>query len=374
MSQLKPTNHQNSLGFHLRVAFVGCGAIAQLHLAGILAQPTARLIAVVDPDLEKATALADEAEQLSGQPKPATFPSLHALLVVMTPDVIHIMTPHFTHVDLAIQAIRAGCHVLIEKPVAIDQQSLMKLHAAADLAVHQQVGVCLQNRYNKASQAAHQLLADSPFGAIISARAFVTWWRDADYYTQSPWRGRWQTEGGSLMINQALHTLDLMQWLVGPVKTVSGHIFNDHLPDVIETEDTATALLQFKNGATGVFFATNAYPASADPFIEIVCEKAIIRLEGSDRIQVLDRSGNPLPEFNDLIVAEEAPEAVFAATLLPPEKAYWGKSHAILIGDFYHRLKTKQPFALNTREGSQSLETLFAWYESSRTSNMVKLS
>ena len=357
----------------MKVAFAGCGAISALHLAGVIAQPNLRLVAVADPDFAAASALAAEAAKLSGQPAPLVFPSLRELLAACPVNTVHILTPHFTHVDLAIEALAAGCHVLVEKPVGIDPESLQRLSAAVAGSTGQ-LGVCLQNRYNFASQAARQLLESQQFGDVLGARAFVTWWRDQAYYLESPWRGRWSSEGGSLMINQALHTLDLLLWLAGPADTVIGHIFNDHLPGVIETEDTATAHFQLQNGATAVFYATTAFPNSMDPLLDIICEQAMIRIEGSDRITVFDRQGNLLPGFSQRVKTEEDPTAELAARLLPPDKAYWGKSHAILIADFYRHLSAGQPFALDLIEGSRALETLLAWYASSQQGHVVKLS
>lgn len=356
-----------------KVAFAGCGAISALHLAGVIAQPHLRLVAVADPDAAAASALADEAANLSGQPAPLVFPSLSELLAACPVDAVHILTPHFTHVDLAIEALAAGCHVLVEKPVGIDPESLQRLKEAAARS-RGQLGVCLQNRYNFASQAAQQLLAAGQLGEVMGARAFVTWWRDPPYYTESPWRGRWSSEGGSLMINQALHTLDLLLWLAGPAATVTGHIFNDHLQGIIETEDTATAHFHLQNGATAVFYATTAFPNSMDPLLDIICEQAMIRIEGSDRITVFDRQGNLLPGFTQRIKTGEDPTAELAARLLPPDKAYWGKSHAILIADFYRHIQMGQAFGLDAVEGSRALETLLAWYASSQQGHVVKLS
>ncbi len=359
--------------FEIQVALVGCGAISILHLAGLTAQTDLKLVALIDPDLQAAQALAKEAQRLTGQPEPAIFADLAAAFKTLPIDAVHILTPHNTHADLACIALAHGCHVLVEKPAAMDAAELQKLAAAAQIA-EGQLGVCLQNRYNYASQQAHQYLTENRFGRVISTRAFVTWWRDTAYYSESPWRGRWHSEGGSLMINQALHTLDLMTWLVGDVTQVTGHIFNDHLQNVIETEDTATALLTFHNGATGVFFATTAYLSSAEPLLEIVCEQAVLRIEGSDRLTVYDRQGQLLPGFTQPVAGPVHPAAVLAAQLLPEDKAYWGKSHAILIAEFYQHLRAEKNFPIDLAEGSRALKILFAWYQSSQSGSMLKLS
>jgi predicted dehydrogenase len=356
--------HQNQ---PLRVAFAGCGTIAPLHLIGLLAQSEAvQLVGLADPDLDVAKSLARQAAELSGHGEPAVFETLADLIAAIHPDVVHILTPHHTHVDLACQALQAGCHVLLEKPAATKRADLEMLAEVIQQS-GRQFGVCLQNRYNFASREARQLLAAQTFGPVLAARGFVTWWRDENYYLQSPWRGRWATEGGGLMINQAIHTLDLLLWLVDePITSVKGHLHTDHLETVIEVEDTASLLLGFEKGATGVFYATNAYPASSDPFLEIVCEQAIVRLEGSDRITVLDRSGNLLEPFDQIVKTGEDAVSEAVDQFIPAGKSYWGKSHALLIADFYQKVRKEQPFAIDLTEGRRALDILLDLYEAKR--------
>lgn len=352
----------------LRVAFAGCGTIAPLHLIGLLAQNEAiELAGLADPDLGAARSLARQAAELSGQGEPAIFASLSELLATTCPDIVHILTPHHTHVELACQALAAGCHVLLEKPAAT-QKADLEILAEAVRKSGRQLGICLQNRYNFASREARQLLEARTFGPVLAARGFLTWWRDDQYYLQSPWRGRWATEGGGLMINQAIHTLDLLLWLVDePIVSLKGHLHTDHLENVIEVEDTASLLLRFETGATGVFYATNAYPASSDPFLEIVCEQAIVRLEGSDRLTVLDRSGNLLEHFTQIVKTGEDAVSQAVDRFIPAGKSYWGKSHAILIADFYQKVRQEQPFAIPLTEGRRAMDLLLDLYATRRS-------
>ncbi len=351
----------------IRVAFAGCGTIAPLHLIGLLAQSEiVQLVGLADPDLVAAKSLARQSAELSGQSEPDVFTTLDELLATTQPDVVHILTPHHTHVDLACQALQANCHVLLEKPAATRKSDLEVLANAIQQS-GRQLGICLQNRYNFASREAHMLLTAKTFGPVLAARSFLTWWRDDQYYLQSPWRGRWATEGGGLLINQAIHTLDLLLWLVDdPVVSVKGHLHTDHLEQVIEVEDTASLLLCFEKGATGVFYATNAYPASSDPFLEIVCERAILRLEGSDRLTVLDRSGNLLEDFPQIAKAGEDAVSEAVDRFIPAGKSYWGKSHALLIADFYQKIRQEQPFAIDLTEGRRALDLLFDLYDANR--------
>jgi len=115
-----------------------------------------------------------------------------------------------------------------------------------------------------------------------------------------------------------------------------------------------------------VFYATNAYPASSDPFLEIVCERAILRLEGSDRLTVLDRSGNLLEDFPQIAKAGEDAVSEAVDRFIPAGKSYWGKSHALLIADFYQKIRQEQPFAIDLTEGRRALDLLFDLYDANR--------
>jgi len=170
----------------IRVAFAGCGTIAPLHLIGLLAQSEiVQLVGLADPDLVAAKSLARQSAELSGQSEPDVFTTLDELLATTQPDVVHILTPHHTHVDLACQALQANCHVLLEKPAATRKSDLEVLANAIQQS-GRQLGICLQNRYNFASREAHMLLTAKTFGPVLAARSFLTWWRDDQYYLQSP--------------------------------------------------------------------------------------------------------------------------------------------------------------------------------------------
>jgi UDP-N-acetyl-2-amino-2-deoxyglucuronate dehydrogenase len=377
------------------VAIVGCGSIAPIHLQALAELPQVRLTALVDPDRAAATKLdqlwqklrpaenqtglaADDQTALpAASPALAWYESLDELLQAQSIDVVHICTPHHTHVPLAILAMNHGCHVLLEKPVAINREGMDQLQAAARSA-RGQLGVCLQNRYNRASVQARRLLASGDAGPIHAARGFVTWWRDAAYYRQGSWRGQWATEGGGLMINQAIHTLDLMLWLVGQPQSLAGQICNVHLQGQIEVEDTAHAHIQFTNGATGVFFASNAYPASARTFLEIACERMVLRLEQDDLI-LLDLAGEPLPpdQWPDVYRASlpqaasasaaDGPASDPGSTALPAGKSYWGQGHSWLIQDFYDHLASGIPFPVDLAAGSLALQAVLNLYAASQT-------
>ena len=167
----------------------------------------------------------------------------------------------------------------------------------------------------------------------------MLWHRDPDYYRARPWRGRVRDSGGGVLINQAIHTLDLMEWLLGDVVGVRGHTGRYALDGVVDVEDTAHALLDHAGGARSVFFATVTNVADSPVTIEIVTERAVLLIRG------------------DLTVnyADGRTETVAERRMNTGGRAYWGASHELLIADFYRTLADPEPFWIGPQEGARSL-------------------
>jgi UDP-N-acetyl-2-amino-2-deoxyglucuronate dehydrogenase len=366
-------------GYHsIRAGVIGCGAIAPLHVQALSALPQVTLTGLVDPDPEairRLNACWTVANVSTGRDCPEAYPDLASFLQKNDPDVVHICTPHHTHVPLAVQALEAGCHVLMEKPPAISESGLNALSRAIEES-GKQLGICFQNRFNLASRQAYHLIQTGKVGAVKTARAFVTWKRDQAYYRQGDWRGRWETEGGGVMINQAIHTLDLLIWLAGKPLRVEGSIANRHLRDIIEVEDTAELLLNLENNVTALFYATTAYGSDAPVFLELECDRARLRLEG-DHLTLDDGSEQAAGERLSALLKQdpamtETDRSMPGST--PEGKSCWGYSHFMLIQAFYHSLLSKKnTFPIDLHEGSFALRTLLALYASDRDKKPVFL-
>ncbi len=322
-----------------RVAVIGCGDISTLHLAAIDGMPDAELVAVCDPD-DRRRAAAEATWHVPG------FPDHRALLGAIHPDVVHVCTPHATHAAIAIDALEAGVHVVLEKPLAHDRAEGRRLVQAAEGA-SARIAVCFQNRYNAPVQAAHELLRSGVLGTVLGASATVFWHRDAAYYRDRPWRGRWSTAGGGLLMNQAIHTIDLLQWLLGDVDGVVGGAATRLLGDEIEVEDTADLVLRHANGATSTFFATLSNAVNAPVTIDVVAERGSLALRGDLTVAFEDGSTE--------VVSERAPAS--------GERAYWGMSHELLIRDFYDGLDSGLPFWIDARAAQRSLDIIQDVYD-----------
>jgi predicted dehydrogenase len=230
------------------VAIVGGGIIGRNHAAAIERHPRLRLAAVVDPD------------PVAGFPVPR-YPSLSEA-VLDGVDLVAICTPSGLHADDAEVALAAGKHVLVEKPL---DASLPRAKRFASLAAQAErrgivVSVVSQHRFDPASVAVAEAVAQSRLGRLTSAVGSVPWWRTQEYYDSADWRGTWALDGGGAVMNQGVHMVDLLLWLLGTPAEVSA--YTDRLTHQgIEVEDVAVAALRFESGALAVLHATTAaYP------------------------------------------------------------------------------------------------------------------
>lgn len=330
-------------------AVVGCGAIFPLHAGAVQQLKGVQLKVVVDSDPAKAEEAAT----------PYSCEAATDYLTLLDRDdiqVVHLCTPHHLHAEMAAQLLRAGKHVLTEKPLAHHLEAAESVLAEARLS-EAQLGVVFQNRYNASSQKIREFLESKTLGRLICLKGIVTWHRDEAYYADSPWRGRWSTEGGGVLINQAIHTLDLLQWFGGEVVSVQGSVTADALGDVIEVEDTAHASLRFKDGARGLFYATNAYLTNTPVELELVFEGGTLHQRNENLY--LTRDGH------ESLVCEPPANLNDAGQIVG--KSYWGSSHRLLIADFYDHVRSGTRFAIGAEEGLKTLRLIAELYRSSRT-------
>jgi len=322
-----------------RVAVIGCGDISALHLAAIATVPDATLVAVCDIDPGR-LATASAATGVPG------FADLDQLLDEVRPDVVHICTPHHLHADQAIRALDRGVHVILEKPLAHTRDEADRLLDAATRS-GAKIAVCFQNRYNRPVERAKEILDSGELGAVLGASAVVPWHRTAAYYEDRPWRGRWETGGGGLLMNQAIHTIDLVQWLVGEPLEASGSISTRALAEVIEVEDTAELRIVHAGGATSTVYATVAGVANLPVTIDVVCELGTLSLGAELTARYADGR------------VEVTTERMTASG----ERSYWGVSHELLIQDFYAKLDDPEAFWIDPVEARKAFSIIQDVYD-----------
>lgn len=312
----------------MKIAIVGLGVIGKVHLKALQEQgltPTA----VCDSDKEK----------LKEYPQFSTYTDYSEMLEKEKPDVVHICTPHYLHAQMIILALEKNINALCEKPLCIKAEDIDKILFAQN---HSQakLGVCLQNRYNNVNKFVKNFLQDKK---VTDGIGLVAWHRDAIYYDSAVWRGKKQTEGGGLLINQALHTLDLMQWFAGMPEYVVGQTSNLTLKDKIEVEDTATAL--FSGGAQFNFFATNGSVTDFPVDITLKTQNEVIKIF-SDKVMI----NGKLQTFTDN-------NRIFG-------KYCYGTGHEKLIADFYDCIKSGRKFEIDGYEGVKAVKLVLSVYKS----------
>lgn len=336
----------------IRFGVIGCGRIAPNHGQSILDSPKAILVAAADVILERAKAYT---RKFGGQP----YSDYAELLKRPDVDAVSICTPSGMHSGIGIDAARAGKHVLVEKPMALSLKD-----ADALIAACQQNGVNLgvvhQNRFNPAIVRLRKALEASRFGQLNQGSALVRWNRDQAYYDQAPWRGTWAQDGGCLM-NQSIHNIDLLQWMMGPVESV--HAFTATRLRRIEAEDNAVAVLRFSSGALGLIESSvTVYPKNLEETLAIFGATGTVSVGGVavNRIQAWR-------------FAEGDDEAQVLAEQAADPATVYGYGHRPTIDAFVDAIRNDGDPPVPGTEGRKALEIILAIYKSSRTGQPVQL-
>lgn len=311
---------------------VGYGAIGPIHEA-----------ALKEFGIEYAVCDCDE-QRLARSEAECKYTDFEDVLKDESIDVVHICTPHYLHVPMAKKALEAGKHVVLEKPVGISPDEVKTLF---DYKGDKEICIMLQNRKNPAVIKMKQLIDGGSLGKLQTLNAFLTWHRDADYYATDAWRGKWETEGGGLLINQAVHILDLICWMGGGYKSMSGGIATRLLGDCIEVEDTADAVVETESGVSACFYATNCSPVNSPLHVEACFEEGVLRY-----------SDNLLMYVHDGTVEVLASDSVDT-----PGKSYWGTGHKIVIGEFYDYLDGKTDTYIKLENAKDVTRALFDFYK-----------
>ncbi|WP_370972706.1 Gfo/Idh/MocA family protein [Enterobacter wuhouensis] len=335
----------------LNTAIIGGGAIHGCHVNALRQIPNVTLRALVDTDSVKGLKLA-----MNYQCR--FYQDYREMLLDDSIDVVHICTPHFEHKNMILAALAAGKNVFCEKPVGMNGSDIIDITRAVEGASGL-LGVCYQNRLNPTSLRILHELRNGGLGKMLSIRAVLTWSRSGAYYTDSAWRGRLATEGGSLLINQAIHTLDLMQWFAGGVTRLKGVVDSGELADVTEGEDSAMATLHFANGARGIFYASNCYTTDSPLLLEIHCEHGSLLLNDNTLWRV-----TPGERFK--VESDAAPDG--------SAKSYWGLGHQQAIRRFYHAINNPgNTDYTDIREAGKSLTLVEAIYRSSQIRQWIDI-
>lgn len=356
----------DSFGF----AIIGCGRISKKHVEGIINNyKDARLVAVSDIVPEKMDAAIhfyeqyiqenelDEMEELS-KVKIKKYRDYKELLQDENIDIVTIATESGYHPEITIDALNAGKHVIVEKPMALSTRDADRMIETAEER-GLKLSVCHQNRFNPTIQRLREALEEDRFGRLVHAVASVRWNRNDDYYNMDNWHGTLELDGGILM-NQCIHNIDMLRWMMGDVERVMAE--TDTFLRDIETEDAGMAVVRFKNGAIGLIEGTVCvYPRNLEETFNIFGEKGTVRVAGIAMNEIIDW------KFADSKPGEEEKmkEANYETDTV------YGYGHNLLFKDMIDSIREDRKPLVDGVEGKKAVELILAIYKSARTGKPV---
>lgn len=339
----------------MRYALIGCGRISLNH------------IAAAKNNLLEIVAICDMVpERMNGKPglpdSVKKYTDYRELLEKEKPELVAIATESGKHAAVAIDCIHAGCHVIIEKPIALSMEDADRV---ITLAKKKGVLVCAnhQNRFNKSVQYIRTAMETGRFGRLLHGTAHIRWNRGKDYYMQAPWRGTWEQDGGALM-NQCIHNIDLLRWMMGDeIDEVFAYTDNLKHP-FMEAEDFGAALVKFRNGAYGVIEGTtNIYPKNLEETLYIFGEYGTVKAGG--------KSVNRIEEWNFADALDDPAYVKHAYCENPPD--VYGYGHTPLYADMIEAIQTGREPYVTGEDGKKALELVLAIYKSAYEGRPVKL-
>jgi predicted dehydrogenase len=348
----------------IRFAVLGAGVIGKVH-AHALSElcDVARLVAVVDTDLAKAQALAEQ------YGVPVASDDLDAVLAREGDDAIDavtICTPSGLHADGAVTALEAGKHVVVEKPLDVNLAAADRV-IDAEKRTGRTVAVISQHRFDHSTEKVLAAVRDGRLGTLTSAIASHAWWRGQSYYDSGDWRGTWALDGGGAIMNQTVHTIDLLCATMGtPVEVFAYTACLAH--ERIEVEDTAVAVVKFASGALGMIHGTTAAYPGLDASLRVYGSKGSAVISDDELVFVHENAGDA-PEIgmpDDAPVNQVTPEDHRAAEGL-------GRAHRAQLADFVDAVTTGRAPRIGTTQARTALSVILALYESASTGRPVQI-
>jgi UDP-N-acetyl-2-amino-2-deoxyglucuronate dehydrogenase len=341
---------------------IGCGMIAEFHTKAINEIEGSRVVAAFSRSEQNGAKIAKLA---GGECK--IYDDLGQMLKHPGLDVVCVCTPSGAHLEPSVQSAQAGKHVVVEKPLEITLERCDEIISACDKAG---VRLCtiFPSRYTEANRELKHAIDSGRFGRLTLGDTYVKWWRTQQYYDSGGWRGTWALDGGGALMNQAIHNVDLLQWLMGDVATVQA-LTATLVHERIEVEDTAVASLRFKNGALGVIeAATSAFPGLLKR-TEIHGEHGSARVEQDDI--TLWEFASEAPGDDKIKAASAAATGSKAGASDPRGITHVG--HRDQLSDFLQAIDSGQAPQVDGREGRKSVEIIRAIYRSASTGRAVPL-
>lgn len=353
----------------ISTGIIGTGKVAHLHALALQRNPRSRFTAVLGRTPERVQAFAD-------QYGVKAFTDLERYLNESGVEASTICTPHPAHVDSAVAAAESGMHLLIEKPLASSLEHCDAMLEAARKG-KAKVGMVCQRRFYEPVIRVKDAIDSGKIGRPILGLVTMLGWRDKAYYDSDPWRGTWAEEGGGVLVNQAVHQLDLLLWMMGDVAELTGYWGNlNH--DYIEVEDTAIAAIRFKNGALGHILASNSFNPALFGKVSVLGSNGATVSVQTDGGQMFIAGMAPItePPLNDYwtVPGEEAlleqwvREDTEHFKRINPMEHY----HQVQIDDFIDAVENDRAPSVTGEDGRRAVELFTAIYRSGRDGKSIK--
>lgn len=354
----------------VRFGIVGCGVIGPTHAKAIAGIPNAEIVAVAD-------VVESKAQKLAGDYGCDWYGSLEELANRPDIDIVTLGVPSGMHAELAEKALRAGKHVVVEKPLDVSIEKIDSL-LRTQKETGGKVAVISQHRFDTATQIVHDAVERGEFGKLTLGVASLIWWRSQEYYDSGDWRGTWALDGGGALMNQSIHTIDLLQWMMGPVEEIfayTGLLAHER----IEVEDVAVATLKFQSGALGSIIGTTAAYPGLTARLQIHGDKGSAVID-NDQLQYFHSAapgeggaaygasgkGN---QAEQILANFKAQESTANAASDPSQLSM---AHRDQIEDFIAAIREGREPLVNGIEGRKAVAIILGIYESARTGKPVR--
>lgn len=325
------------------IALVGCGTISYNHLTALSKLENVKVVALCDIKPENA-----EKRKAEFGLDCKIYTDYYKMIDAESLDAVHVTTPHYLHAPMTLAALERDIYVCLEKPMCINREEIKAL-LEAEKKSRASVTVSFQTRYNTANIIAKKMAEED---GIVSAYFSTFWERTKEYYTESGWRGMYATEGGGVMINQAIHSVDHLIGLLGKPIAVTATTANHKHKGIIEVEDTCEGMVEFENGKIGNFFSTNAFTGTSRTSIFIKTTNHSLEIRNS-KLYVDDR------------LVEDTESSGYLG------KEVYGDGHLTLIKKFYEAIENGGEMPITLESAQWPLRLLLAAYESNDERTLV---
>lgn len=340
---------------------VGCGMISHFHAKAIQQLKGGELVAVFTGHPEKAGGV------IQGTKNCTVYTDYDAFLKHPGLDIVNICTPSGAHMEPAVTAAKSGKHVVVEKPLEITLKRCDRIISACDKA-GVQLCTIFPSRFSPVNQTLKKAIDSGKFGRLTLGDTYVKWWRSQEYYDSGDWRGTWDLDGGGALMNQAIHNVDLLIWLMGPI-VECGAITDTLSHKRIDVEDTAVVTVRFANGALGIIEATT----SAHPGL-----LRKVEIHGTQGTAIVEQEHLLLWQFDPMTTQDRRIKRKFTQGSTTQggaadPKAISHQGHHDQLKDFIKALKKRTVPLVDGREGRHSVELVLAVYKASETGRRVTL-